>query len=104
MLLYTKDATSYEDLRTVHGVEYETYKEAAVALGVLEDDQEAHRILQDAADMDSALHTRQLFAMLLSLGEVQNPFRLYESFLPSFTEDILYEARTVSFYSQKKQS
>lgn len=93
MLLYTTDATCFEDLRTVDGTVYASYKESAVARGVLDDDQKPHRIMEDAVAWDSPVRVRELFAMLLTLGEVQSPLDLFNTFHADLSEDFLYQAR-----------
>ena len=40
LLTVVRGATSFESLRTYQGIEHSTYKEACLARGLLEDDQE----------------------------------------------------------------
>ena len=56
LLLHVRGAQSYEDLRTVTfdstdgpiPIEYETFRDAASALGLLENDQQWHQCLEEA--------------------------------------------------------
>jgi hypothetical protein len=40
LLNYVKGATSYEHLRTMDGIEHDIFKNACIAMGLLEDDNE----------------------------------------------------------------
>lgn len=48
LLLHKQGPTSFKDMRTVNGVTYETYHQAALEAGLLEDDREPHRCLTEA--------------------------------------------------------
>ena len=65
LLLHRKGVTSFEDLRTIDGYLHETFKDAARAMGLLEDDTEHRRCLQEASIMNMPSQMRQLFATLL---------------------------------------
>ena len=65
MLTYIKGGKSFEDLRTVNGVIYDTYKEAAKAMGLLETDDEWDRCLGEAVIFQKPNKLRQLFVQLL---------------------------------------
>ncbi len=41
-------ATSYKYLRTVDGIEHDTFKYACIAMGLLVDDNEWHQALEEA--------------------------------------------------------
>jgi hypothetical protein len=46
LLNFVKGATSYEHLRRVDGTEHDTFKDACIAMGLLEDDNEQHQGLE----------------------------------------------------------
>ena len=48
LLTVVKGPTSFENLRTVSGVVYDTFKSACVARGLLEDDEEWIQCLREA--------------------------------------------------------
>lgn len=99
MILYIRGAASYKDLRTVDGTEYATFKEAAMALGVLDDDMEVERCLKEASQIStSARRVRWMLAYLLSAGEVANIARILEQCMKLLAEDFLYEARQARLY------
>jgi hypothetical protein len=49
LLNVVKGCTSFEDIRTVNGIEYPTFKEACRALGFLDDDKEWIDCINEAA-------------------------------------------------------
>ena len=53
-----KGARSFEELRSVDGTEYATFKEACLARGLLEDDQEWRLCLQEASGMKTGAQLR----------------------------------------------
>lgn len=66
LLLQIRPARSFEALRTVDGVIFETFQEACVELGVFRDKNEANHTIEEAIEMHySPQHIRFLFAHLL---------------------------------------
>jgi hypothetical protein len=70
-----KGATSYEDLRTISGVLYPTYKDACQAMSLLGDDSEWREALREASMWGSAAQMRQLLVtiVLFSLSVTHPP-------------------------------
>ena len=60
LLHHQRGSMSFSDLRTVEGVEHDTYKSAANALGLLSDDLEIVYALQDTYDFGSSAKLRSL--------------------------------------------
>lgn len=48
LLLFNRPGKSYKDIRTVHGIEYNTFQSAAVALGYVTDKLEGVRCFESA--------------------------------------------------------
>jgi hypothetical protein len=48
LLNWVKGATSYEHLRIVDGTKHDTFKDACIAMGLLENNNEWHQALEDA--------------------------------------------------------
>jgi len=48
LLNYVKGATSYEHLRSVDGIEHDTFKDELIAMGLLADDNEWDQALEEA--------------------------------------------------------
>jgi hypothetical protein len=89
LLNTVKGCTSYEDIMTVNGVVYLTFKEASQNLGYLDDDNEWIHCINEAANWASGTQLRQLFTTILCHCEVTNPKALWESTCEALSEDIL---------------
>jgi len=48
LLNCVKGATSYEHLRTVDGIEHDTFKDVCITMGLLAEDNEWHQALEEA--------------------------------------------------------
>ena len=91
MLTHTTGATSYSDLRTVDGIQFDTYKEACKAMGLLEDDSEWENALQEVTDYGSAQQIRATFAVVLQFCHPTNPSILYDKFKEKMSEDFVHQ-------------
>jgi hypothetical protein len=65
LLNHIKDATSYEHLRIVDGIEHDTFKDACIAMGLLQDDNEWHQALEEVDIWASKRHLHDMFASML---------------------------------------
>ncbi|CAN1777373.1 ATP-dependent DNA helicase PIF1 [Linum perenne] len=73
MLLHVvKGCTSFDDIKTVNGVVYESFKDACRAYGFLSDDGEWNQCLQEVANTASARQMRTLFATIIMHCEVSS--------------------------------
>jgi PIF1-like helicase/Helitron helicase-like domain at N-terminus len=88
LLLHVKGATSFEFLRTVNGVIHTTFRDAANALGLLEDDSEWVRTLTEAAVHAMPHQMRQLFVNILIFCIPSNPIELWEQFKNEFSRGL----------------
>jgi hypothetical protein len=93
LLHHVTGASSFADIRTVDGVVCETFKDACVRRGLLQDDQEWDRCLAEAALTESPASLRSLFAIILDFNTPKEPFLLWRKYLLHFTEDHAYRAR-----------
>ncbi|XP_074366848.1 uncharacterized protein LOC141707539 [Apium graveolens] len=89
LLMHIKGATSYQDLKIINGIVYNSYQEACDALGLLKDDRQ-----WDVAMSENAVHAmpcqlRQLFVHISSNNQVADPLKLWEKHWESMFEDIL---------------
>jgi len=88
-------ATSYADLRTHNHVQYETFTEAANAMGLLDSDEEWELTLTEAFSfMTRGIDMRKLFCVILSQCRPSNPGSLWNKFKDDLSRDILYEYKT----------
>lgn len=79
-------ATSHEDLRTYQGIIYRTYREAAIAMGITENSNEANAVLEEAATTLMARQFRRFFVYYLIGDEPSNALQLWEKFQDEMTE------------------
>lgn len=93
LLLHVRAATSFKDLKTVNGVLYSTFHQAAVALNLLEDDEEWRRCLNEAYSYHLPSAMRNLFVIIIVYNAPQDPFSLWCKFLDHMVEDYLHDRR-----------
>ena len=89
LLLHRKGVTSFEDLRTIDGQLHDTFKDAARAMGLLENDAEHRRCLQEVAVMNMPSQMRQLFATLMVFQTPYDIRALFEDFKEAMCEDYI---------------
>ncbi|XP_065660139.1 uncharacterized protein LOC136084032 [Hydra vulgaris] len=77
LLLQAKGAKSWEDLRTVNGIVLETFREACVFNGLLQDDTEWQNTLSEAVLTRMPKQIRQLFSITLTFCEPDDPLHLW---------------------------
>ena len=65
LLNHLKDTTSFEDIRTFNNISYQTYKEAALAMGLIKDDSLILVISEEAEDVLLPLQLRKFFAWFI---------------------------------------
>lgn len=80
LLFHVTDATSFEDLRNVTDIQYQTYKKACLARGLTYDDQQWIEELRESALSKMPVAMRSLFVQILIYGSPENPKRLWETF------------------------
>ncbi|UYV67586.1 hypothetical protein LAZ67_5001306 [Cordylochernes scorpioides] len=97
MLLHSvRGPTSFAALRTINGVLCQTYKEACLHLGLLENDQQLHHCIQEAVLSESPLKIREHFAIILTCCHPTNPQDIWTQFKEPMSADILNLARQQS--------
>ena len=80
--------TGFEDLRTVDGHEYPTFKAACEAMGLLEDDREWIKTFEEAGVFKKGSALRSLFVVALLHGSIANPKALWEQFKDTICDDL----------------
>ena len=96
---------SFADLLTVPGKTCETFQEVCFELGLLSDDQEWQRCLQEAAGTRMCPEIRQLFIIILTFCFPANPRQLFDNNFSDWTDDFERKAArrgTVLSDTQKK--
>lgn len=88
VILHNKPgATSFEDLRTVGGVLQASYQAAAIAMGLMEDDRELDKAVDEAAAFKFGEPIRSLFLSILLFSTPSDPLRFYNDHKHQLTED-----------------
>jgi hypothetical protein len=81
-----KGATSFEDLKTYNNINYSTYKETAIAMGLIEHDHLIDNIFEEASTIMLPIQLRQFFAWFLLSENIQGD-RIWNNYKNIFTED-----------------
>jgi PIF1-like helicase len=90
LLTIVRGATSFESLRTVNGVQHDTFQGACVALGLLEDDGEWIQCLTEASTMQTGTTLRHLFCTILLHNSPSQPDVLWNRFKAHICDDLHY--------------
>ena len=93
LLLYRRGSTSFEDIRTVEGELHDTFKGAASAMGLFQDDTEHRRCLREATVMNMPSQMRQLFATLMLFQMPAELRALFDEFKQAMSEDFVRHYR-----------
>jgi hypothetical protein len=89
VLLQRRPASSFEDLRTVNGIQYATFQEAATNLGVFEDLSEAEYAFSESVRvLKTPGQLRFLFAEMLLADCILTPLRFWNNFKGHLTLDM----------------
>lgn len=95
LLNVVRGARCHEDVRSVNGIEYDSYRDACYALELLDDDNEYIDGIKEASQWASATSLRNLFATLLSLDYLSRPENVWDNCWSYLSDDILYKRRTL---------
>ena len=93
LLHHQTGCCSFENLRTVDGNLYPSFREACRALGLLEDDAHWRTAMEEASAHASPHSLRVLFSILLTSCQLADPLHLWETHKNSMTEDLLHRYR-----------
>ena len=83
---------SFEDMLIVRGEACETYKDVCLQLGLLQDDREWQRVLEEAAATQLCPRIRELYVMLLMFCMPSNPCQLFNMFWQTWCDDFEHQA------------
>ena len=87
LLLNVRGATSYDHLKTVSSCTYDSFREAAQALGLVDSSEEYRQALDDAKRCRSAHHMRTLFAHILIHCDIVNGRELWDELKEDMADD-----------------
>ena len=88
LLTVIRGSTSYADLRTINSVVYSTFREACMALHLIEDDQEWIRAFEEAATFASGYSLRSMFVSVLLFDSLVSPIDIWTRFCRSICDDL----------------
>jgi hypothetical protein len=91
LLTSVRGATSFADLYTFEGTQYPSFREAYIACGLLEDDQEWDQCLQEASQMQTGHQLRHLFVTILCDCCPADPKTLWNNFWHHICDDLRYQ-------------
>jgi hypothetical protein len=97
LLSHVPGATSFADMKRICDPPAATYREAAITLGLLDDDQEWDRCIQEAATYGMPRQLRHLFATILMFNQPQEPLALWEKHSGHLIEDFEHRLRMGGF-------
>ena len=63
----------------MENVTYDTFRDTCRALGTLQDDQLWHMTMEDAKQLKLPMQMRELFVMLMTFSEINDPKALFEA-------------------------
>ena len=89
LLHVVKGPKSFKDIRTVDGYECATYQEAAIKLGLFEDDRAIEQTLEEAFSIKIGRAFRHCFVILMIHATPADPMSLYEKFAYKLCEDFM---------------
>ncbi|XP_020977998.1 uncharacterized protein LOC107636092 [Arachis ipaensis] len=93
LLNFVRGPTSYEDICTIDGVLYSTFKDACYARGLLDDDKEYIDAIVEASHWGSGTYLRKLFAMLLFSNSMDTPEHVWQKTWYLLSNDILHRQK-----------
>nr|XP_047123764.1 uncharacterized protein LOC105849148 [Hydra vulgaris] len=100
LLLHVKGALSYENLRTVNGTVFNTFREACYQLGLLQDDIKWRNTLTEAVATGLPKQIRQLFSILSTLCQPDDPLHLWNTFKDYMVEDDIHRSMPILLAEQ----
>ncbi|CAB3235853.1 unnamed protein product [Arctia plantaginis] len=93
ILQHVRGPMSFEHLRTVNGVIFQSYQGACKELGLLEGDEHWQNTMSDAVMSEPATKLRELFTIILIFCQPSDPLELWNKFRNDLCEDILNRMR-----------
>ncbi|XP_022041875.2 uncharacterized protein LOC110944524 [Helianthus annuus] len=90
LLNKVKGPKSFEDIRTVNGRLYPTFRDACYAYGLLDDDNEYVEAIKEANVYGTASYLRTLFGTMLMSGSLSKPDFVWDQTWKYLSDDIVY--------------
>jgi hypothetical protein len=98
LILYSQPVVSYKDAKTVDGITFQTFQEAALARKLVEDEKEVNLAFQWATLSSTPPELRTLFVIMTSQGfptvtiynDIELRIKLMEDYLLDFNDNMRY--------------
>ncbi|XP_019198166.1 PREDICTED: uncharacterized protein LOC109191991 [Ipomoea nil] len=87
---------SFQDIRTVDGIEYSSFRDACYARGLISDEKEYIDAIVEASQWSTASTLRRLFVILLTSSSLSHPEKVWDVVWPHLCDDAEYNQRRVS--------
>ncbi|XP_076944878.1 ATP-dependent DNA helicase PIF1-like [Bidens hawaiensis] len=84
---------TFEEIHTVNGHTYPTFRDTCYSLGLLDDDTEYIEGIEEASIAGTGAYLRSLFATMLSTDSLSRPEHVWNSTWKLLSDDILYRQR-----------
>ena len=98
LLNHVRGPTSFEDLLTVDGIHYLSFKEASEKRGLLEWDESITEYLIEATTYQMPKTLQKLFAIILYHCEASNVKKLWDRFFEVMSEDFKRIYEDINFF------
>ncbi|XP_031091108.1 uncharacterized protein LOC115996106 [Ipomoea triloba] len=95
LLNIVRGPQSFQDIKTYNGKEYNTFKDACYAHGLLDDDLEYIDAIKEASQWSTAHSLRKLFVTLLMANTMGRPEYVWNEVWTYMAEDAQYNRRKV---------
>ena len=97
LLNVVRGPRGFEDIKTYQGHIYSTFKAAAVARGLLSNDEQYNTMMREAASHEMPEALRHTFAAMLLFSEISDPVALWSRFLVDMSYDIRQQFPTAAW-------
>ncbi|XP_058726317.1 uncharacterized protein LOC131597650 [Vicia villosa] len=96
ILTVAKGPTTYEEIRTVDNIQFDTFRDACFAMGFLEDDKEYISTIKEASHWGTGHFLRKLFVIMLLSGAVNRPAHVWEQTWLLLSDGVLHTQRALA--------
>ncbi|XP_071570011.1 uncharacterized protein [Temnothorax nylanderi] len=91
LLLHVAGAKCFKDLKTVNGVVYETFKDAAIAKNLVETDDLWGKTLEEAIESKMPVQFRELFSYICIFGTPIDVLAIWNKYKDFLIEDFVHK-------------
>lgn len=96
MLTHVKGPCSYNDIKAVNNVKYDTFRDACFAMGFIGDDREFIAAIKEANHWGSGQYLRLLFVHMLLSGSINRPRHVWSKTCHLLVDGILYAQQRIA--------